>query len=98
NFATQTSRMTDNDSTIVLRDFDRHVGELAFIGDLRLGLTYQVTQCMAATLGYQVTWVEGVALAPEQLSYNSTPNSGNRVNTDGSLFFDGGYAGLTIRR
>ncbi|MEE8451957.1 MAG: BBP7 family outer membrane beta-barrel protein, partial [Thermoguttaceae bacterium] len=74
------------------------VGELAFIGDLNLGLTYQVTQCMAATLGYQVTWVEGVALAPQQLSFNNTPNSGNRVHHDGSLFYDGGYVGLTIRR
>jgi len=98
NFANQSTLMRDNDNTEVLRDFNENVGELAFIGDLRLGLTYQMTHCVAATIGYQVTWIDGVALAPEQVSFNSTPNSGNRVNHDGNLFLDGGYAGITIRR
>jgi len=97
NFANQSTWMGDDDNTEVLRDFNEEVGELAFIGDLKLGLTYQMTSCISATAGYQVMWVEGVALAPEQVSYESLPTSGKRVNHDGSLFYDGGYARLLGR-
>jgi hypothetical protein len=40
----------------------------AFVGELRCDAVYQITCRLAARIGYQLTWVDGVALASNQMS------------------------------
>ena len=96
NFARQHTWLGDDGNSIVLRDNVVDEGELAFASELSLGLIYQVTDCVALTAGYQVMWLEGVALAPEQLDYTTTIASSQFLNHHGGAFYDGGYLGLGI--
>ncbi|HUT11416.1 MAG TPA: BBP7 family outer membrane beta-barrel protein [Thermoguttaceae bacterium] len=99
NFAEQSTFLGDRfDNENVRRDFRERQGELAFIGELRFGCAYQLTKSMAAIAGYQLMWVEGVALAPEQLDLTTTPLSGSGLNDNGGVFYDGAYVGIRVVR
>jgi hypothetical protein len=73
----------------------------AFVGEAGLQCKYKVTSSMALKLGYEVLWLEGVALAPGQIkeTYNTfKPVSVTAlgVNTDSGVLFHGVTAGLEI--
>lgn len=70
---------------------------VAFAGDIGITLQRQITQRLSARVGYMALWVEGVALAPEQLD-NSDPSSGTATldHSDGVLYH-GGFAGLEYK-
>jgi hypothetical protein len=96
NIARQSTLMRDVGNTVVLRDFTDHEDEFAFIGEVGLFCSYQVSRHMALIAGYQVIVVDGLALAPEQLDFTTTPSSGSGLNDNGTLIFDGARAGLRI--
>ena len=50
---------------------------VAFAGDIGVSVGRRITDRLSARLGYMALWIEGVALAPEQLD-NSDPSSGIR--------------------
>lgn len=60
----------------------------AFLGELELAGVYQVTQRLAVRAGYQVLWIEGVALASDQMT-TLNPSSGGRIDTSGSPMYHG---------
>lgn len=95
NMAKQNTWLGDVNNSIVLRDYSNSEEDVAFIGELDLGLAYQISRCFALNAGYRVMWVEGVALAPEQLDLTTTATSGSGLNDNGGVFYDGGYVGLT---
>jgi hypothetical protein len=67
---------------------------MAFLGEVELSSTLQITHWLAATGGFQGMWLEGVALAPGQVPV-SNPGAGTAtVNMDGSLFYHGGFLRL----
>jgi hypothetical protein len=70
---------------------------VAFVGDLNLTAIYQINSVWGARLGYNVIFIEGVALAPDQLDFTNTPSSGSGIDTDGSVFLHGINAGLEAR-
>ena len=70
---------------------------MSFIGDIGLNATYQFSQCLALRGGYQAYWVEGLALAPNQLDFTNTDTSGTSLNKTGSLFMHGAHLGLMAR-
>ena len=47
--------------------------------------------------GYNVMWVEGVALAPNQLDFTDTPTSGTELRSTGGVFFHGANAGVVFQ-
>jgi hypothetical protein len=61
----------------------------AFVGEASVAGVVQVTKCLALRAGYQLLWLEGVALAP-QIQLSRHPG----VNTDGSPFYQGLFVGL----
>jgi hypothetical protein len=79
-----------NESSGMVRDCT------SFVGELNLNLTYSLTRELSIRGGYQLIWIDGVALASEQPSLNSgnflTPVSA--VDTNNSLFYHGALAGL----
>lgn len=70
----------------------------AFVGEAGLQLKYQVTTGLTLKAGYEVLWLEGVALAPGQIqeTFTSAPASVRAlgVNSGSSVLFHGATAGL----
>jgi Putative beta barrel porin-7 (BBP7) len=92
-----TSQTVGDFSGFTLRHTKENVGQLAFLGDLELNGNYQFTPNWFLRGGYQVMWVEGLALAPNQLDFTNTPASGTHVDKTGGLFMHGAHAGLMAR-
>jgi hypothetical protein len=72
-------------------------GSVAFVGELNLTGIYQLNDTWGLRLGYNLMWIEGVALAPDQLDFTFTSTSGTGLNTGGGLFLHGVNAGLEAR-
>jgi hypothetical protein len=65
----------------------------AFVGEIGLTGVYQLTNHLAVRGGYQLLWVDGVALASEQVAAtNFTTNTG--INTNGDAFYHGALVSL----
>jgi hypothetical protein len=70
--------------------FTHDTTDLAFEADARLGGTYFVTDRFAVRGGYQVLWLEGVALAAKQIAVTDWDDL-RGVSTSGSPFYHGAY-------
>ncbi len=76
-------------------DYSDQQDQVALLGELDLGLTYNVSQRLRARFGYRTFGVAGIALAADQIPYNFTnTNRIQTANTNGSLLLHGGYVGL----
>ena len=81
---------TGNDYNLSARE-----DEFATMGELDLGLNWQISQCWRANVGYRVFGVSGVALAPDQIPYNfQTFNATNNIKSNGDLLLHGAYFGV----
>ncbi len=83
-----------------LRDEESHT---SFLGEIRIGASWKVSRCLALRGGWNLLWIEGVALAPEQLATTALGDSREenspayaRVNTEGSPFYHGPYLALEL--
>jgi len=65
----------------------------AFVGEAKIGLNYHLTDCLALRVGYQMMWLEGVALLPEQLDDLAVPLLG-QADMDGRPIYHGYHVGL----
>ncbi len=69
--------------------------DLAFLGELELGLIFQLSSKSRAVVGYRAVGVSGVALADGQIPYDYTDVwQITRTRSDNALLLHGGYAGL----
>lgn len=69
----------------------------AFLGELAFTANYSVNDCLTLRAGYDLLWLETVALATDQFpATNFTTGSG--INADGGAFYHGAFAGLEYRR
>jgi len=69
---------------------------LAFLGELGAHLNVKVTDMVSIRGGYNLYWIEGLALAPEQYTFNQALLTD--VNEHGGLFVHGFSLGLEVRR
>jgi hypothetical protein len=60
----------------------------AFIGELSLQGYYQLTKRLTLKGGYQVMWIDGVALAPSQIGLDDS------IDSQDTVFYHGATAGL----
>jgi hypothetical protein len=72
-------------------------GNVAFVGDLNLTGIYQLNDTWGLRAGYNMMWIEGVALAPDQLDFSLTSTSGAGIHTSGGVFLHGFSVGLEAR-
>ncbi|MCE5268578.1 MAG: hypothetical protein LLG00_11900 [Planctomycetaceae bacterium] len=96
NFASQNNRRVDAGFT------DESLGatvdsRVAFLGEAGVVLTYSITKHLAFRASYEAMWLEGVALAPEQISSSDYVGATARVNADGGVFYHGGGLGVEYR-
>jgi hypothetical protein len=84
-----------SDLTMSVIDTDRLADKrthTAFLGELGLMGIVQVTNQLAMRGGYQVMWLDGIAIAGDQVE-NVTPSSA-KPYIGGTLFYHGAFAGL----
>ena len=75
-----------------LFDISSDKTDVAFLGELDLGLDYQVTQCWSIASGYRAVAVTGVALPTNQVPQFFDDLSGvENINSNGSLILHGAY-------
>jgi hypothetical protein len=68
--------------------------EASFVGEVGLNARYRWTDRLTLIGGYNLLWITGVALAPEQLATINITTGVATVSTDGSLFYHGANVGL----
>jgi hypothetical protein len=68
-------------------------GQVAFVGEIGLTGVYQWTDHIALRGGYQLLWVEGVALASDQLSAVDVL-AANGIDTTGGTLYHGALASI----
>jgi hypothetical protein len=67
------------------------------VGELGLSGTYQLTRVLTVRGGYNLMWIAGVALAPDQLDFTDLPSSGTALDRGGGIFLHGANVGLEAR-
>src|SRR5690606_983393 len=92
--AIRSSQLVTEVDGAVIRNTANSTTDVAFIGELGLSGYYKFSQCLSLRGGYQVLWIEGVALAPSQLGLTNTASSGTTLSTNGGVFMHGAHAGL----
>lgn len=69
--------------------------DTSFVGDIGLIGIRRVSDCWAIRAGYQLLWINNVALAPEQLTgINDVTVPVSVVNNRGDVFYHGALLGL----
>jgi hypothetical protein len=68
-------------------------GQVAFVGEIGLTGVYQWTDHIAIRGGYQVLWVEGIAVASDQLTAIDVL-AANGIDTTGGIFYHGALASI----
>lgn len=84
--------------TLYTGEDDRDVA--AFLGEIGLVGTCQVTEHMSLRLGYQCLWLDGVATATDQMAVNSlgvSSAASSSVETGNTVFYHGAVAGAEFR-
>ena len=90
--------ITDFPNNFLVRDArSASGGNVAFIGDLNLTGIYQINSTWGLRAGYNLIWIEGVALAPDQLDFTNTPTSGTTLANHGGVFLHGLNLGVEAR-
>lgn len=86
----QTQAPVDN---IAFGDSSR---SLAFLGEIGFQWSYNLNRYMTFRAGYNLMWVTGLALAPEQMTFASEGFATTTINRGGRTTFQGGNFGLEI--
>lgn len=72
-------------------------GEVSFIGDINTSIVYRLTDVWGIRVGYNLIWIDGLALAPNQFDFTTTDVSGTRLVSGGGIFMHGANLGLEAR-
>jgi hypothetical protein len=72
-------------------------GSVACVSDLNLTAIYQLNDTWGLRVGYNAMWIQGVAMAPDQLDFSFASTSGADLNTAGGMFLHGVNVGLESR-
>jgi hypothetical protein len=96
-----TNRASQNNRRIQTGLSDESLGaqhdQLAFLGETGAVVSYAVTRNIAVRASIEAAWLEGVALAPEQIAETNFNTSTARVDTHGGVFYYGGGLGIECR-
>jgi hypothetical protein len=97
NAASQSQSVADFPPSFFLRtERTGRRGNVAFVGDVNLSAGYRLDDIWSVRGGYNLIWIEGVALGPEQLDFTDTTASGRDVSL-GGIFLHGLNLGLDAR-
>ncbi len=86
------------DEGAVWRQTGDRRNKTAFVGELRLNGVYALSENVGLRVGYQLLWVAGIALAPEQLDYSNNAFSATDVSVNGKSLYQGFNIGFEYVR
>ena len=95
NSAQQRTFLGNFDNSFIFRDSETHRRRASVLGELGFNFTHQFSRHWFARLGYNLIFVEGLALAPDQLDFSFTDTSGLTLKDSGGLFLHGFNVGIT---
>jgi len=81
----------------ILGTFNRNgasESDVAFVGEIDLLGTYSICRHVAVRGGYQLLWIDGVALASDAAAQTNPGNGGAVIDTNGQLFYHGATVAL----
>ena len=70
--------------------------DFSALGEFGMELSFRVLPNVTLQGGYEVWWLHGIAVAPEQLQGSLNPTTGQRIDADGDTWYHGGTAGVEI--
>ena len=71
--------------------------QVAFASDLNFTAIYQLNSTWGVRGGYNLMWLDGVSLAPDQLDFTNSSTSGTAITADSTVFLHGINLGLEAR-
>jgi hypothetical protein len=92
---------TINTGTFAGNDFNYSdsKNDLSMLGEIDLGLAYQISCNMRAVVGYRAVGVSGIALAPDQYPFTYSYEPAVRdIQSNGDLLLHGVYGGWEFAR
>jgi len=72
-------------------------GDVSFVGDINLSAVYRLTDVWGIRAGYNLIWIDGLALAPNQFDFSVAGNAGSALVSGGGVFLNGANLGLEAR-
>jgi hypothetical protein len=70
---------------------------MGMIADMNLSAIYRFNDVWGLRVGYNLIWLTGVALAPDQWDFTPSQAGGTGLNGTGSMFLSGANLGLEAR-
>ena len=71
--------------------------DVSFIGDINLSAIYRLTDIWGIRAGYNLIWIDGLALAPNQFDFANVAGAGTGLSSGGGIFMHGANLGLEAR-
>jgi hypothetical protein len=96
NFAEYNIRRLDTGYTAETLNSTRS-NHTAFLGEAGVTATYAVTERLAFRASASAVWIEGIALAPEQIGATNFTDQTAAIDTNGGVFYVGGGLGIEYR-
>jgi hypothetical protein len=97
NSANQRIHQADSSDPASNMTLEAHRSQAAFLGETGLVATYQITRHLSFRASAEAVWLEGVALAPEQIGASDFMTVTATIDTHGSIFYYGGGMGLELK-
>ena len=89
------------DANLPLRPFRQPTASdtagMGMIADMNLSAIYRFNEVWGLRVGYNLMWLTGVALAPDQWDFSASRTGGTAINGTGSMFLSGANLGLEAR-
>jgi len=71
--------MTDNDRTVIMRDFSNTETVASFVLDAGISVTRRINRRWLVRVGYSVLFIDHIARAADQLDFSDNDLSGSRL-------------------
>jgi hypothetical protein len=98
NSASQRIHQEDNNTEVSTNQtIEANRCQVAFLGEAGLIANYKITCHLSFRVSATAVWLEGVALAPEQLNQTDFTAGVASIDTHGGIFYYGGGAGLEYK-
>ena len=85
-----------NSSPLYSPTAEAEIDRAAFVGEIGLTAHFQITDHVLLRGGYQLMWIDGIALAPSQIPLTNLSTGTTGINADGGVLYHGGFGGLEV--
>jgi hypothetical protein len=72
-------------------------GGVGFIGDMTASVIYKLSDTWGLRAGYNLLWISGVALAPDQFTFAALPAGSTAISGNSTAFLHGASLGVEAR-